>query len=123
MNASRAVYYVNDSGFFTLGPYGTSNWAYGDYSIAGYRQVSVYVGFDTSLNVQLEIRVGMGNFTGAHPGGYIWATYYNITTVTGQYISPFTQTIDVRGPQLTVEVANLRNYTIDDMRIVVYATS
>jgi hypothetical protein len=123
MNASRAVYYTDDSGSFTLGPYGPNNWVYHDYPIAGYRQVSVYVGFDTNLNVQLEIRVGMGNFTGGTPGGYVWATYYNISTVTGQYISPFTQTIDVRGPQLTVVVFNLRNYAVDGMRIVVYATS
>jgi hypothetical protein len=114
--------YVYDSGFFTLGPYGNNSQTYRDLSIAGYRQVSVYVGFDTNLYVSMEIRVGMGNFSGEGIAGFNWATYYNISRVTGQGIFPFSQTIDVRGPQLRIEVYNDEGYSIDVMHIVVYAT-
>jgi hypothetical protein len=115
--------YVYDSGPLTLGPYpNNDSWTYRDLPIAGYRQVSVFVSFDNILDVQLEIRVGMGNFTGAHPGGSNLATYYNITEITGQLQPPFTQTIDVRGSQLTVDVYNDRNYSMDYLHIVVYAT-
>lgn len=115
--------YVYDSGPLTLEPYpNNDSWTYRDLPIAGYRQVSVFVSFDNILDAQLEIRVGMGNFTGAHPGGSNWATYYNITAITGQLQPPFTQTIDVRGPQLTIEVYNGRNYSMDYLHIVVYVT-
>lgn len=76
--------YVYDSGPFTLEPYpNNDSWTYRDLPIAGYRQVSVFVSFGNLMDVSLVIRVGTGNFTGAHPGGYNWATYYNITTITG----------------------------------------
>jgi hypothetical protein len=115
--------YVYDSGPLTLGPYpNNDSWTYRDLPIAGYRQVSVFVSFDNIPDVQLEIRVGMGDFTGAHPGGSNWATYYNITPITGQVQPPFTQTVDVRGPQLTVEVYNGRSYSMDYLHIVVYVT-
>lgn len=115
--------YVYDSGPLTLGPYpNNDSWTYRDLPIAGYRQVSVFVSFDNIPDVQLEIRVGMGDFTGAHPGGSNWATYYNMTSITGQLHPPFTQTVDVRGPQLTVEVYNGRSFSMDYLHIVVYVT-
>jgi hypothetical protein len=115
--------YVYDSGPFTLGPYpNNDSWTYRDLSIAGYRQVSVFVSFANIQDVNLAIRVGMGNFSGAHPGGYNWATYYNITTITGQVKPPFTQTIDVRGPQLTIEIYNSASNSQEIEHIAVYAT-
>jgi hypothetical protein len=114
-------YYVYDSGWFTLGAYpNADSQTYSDLLVAGYRQFSVCVSFNT-INVDINVRVGMGNFSGNSIGGFNWATYYNLSRVTGQNVLPFSQTMDVRGPQLRIEVYNNENYSYP-VRIAVYVT-
>jgi hypothetical protein len=116
--------YADDSGWFTLGAYpNPDSSTYRTLSITGYRQVSVYVIFDSSSDVVAEVRVGMGDFNGCNIAAYNWATYYSISEVTGadHTVRPFTQTIDVRGPQLRIEAYNNKDYSIS-VRIAVYVT-
>lgn len=90
-----------------LGQYpANDSWTYRDFTIAGYRQVSIYVASADNQEDSLLVRIGMGNFAGlVHPGGYMWATYYNITDISG--FNPSLQsTISVQGPQLSIEVYN-----------------
>jgi hypothetical protein len=97
------------------------SWIYRDFTIEGYRQVSVYIGSMDNQEDQLAVRIGMGDFSGiVHPGGYMWATYYNITEMKG--FNPVLQsTLAVQGPQLSIEVYNLKQYSAI-IKIAVYVT-
>jgi hypothetical protein len=116
--------YVNDSGFFILGALGTNDSSRERVlSIAGYRQVSICIGFNVNLDIWMTIYVSMG-WSQIHEGEVWWETYGNRTEVKGEHNTLwfFTQTIDVRGPELTITIYNMEDYPIDNMRILVYAT-
>lgn len=120
--------YVNDSGFFTLATGGSNgSYIFRALSIAGYRQVSIYIGYDFNLDVDMLVEIDMG-WSSQHAvlpeTDYWWNTYRNQTRVQGAggTLGPLMYTIDVCGPELTVSIHNLKDYPMDYMRIIVYAT-
>ena len=113
-------YFIEYYQSINLSAYGPDDYVILEYEIAGYRQVSVYIGGISNLDYFLSVRIGMGNFSKAGIAGYWWTTYSYTTELEGHNPS-LRHTIDVRGPELRIEVSNHKSYPVE-IRVAIYVT-